>query len=81
MSAENRCPACLDGVTSQRETYLYARRYLCAPYHLSLWDAANAHAHVKGELCPQYPERCLRTPGCAMRPHPDTITCDQESAF
>lgn len=59
MSAENRCPACTADppVTSQRETYLYARRYLCVP-HTNLWDAADDRAH--GKECPHSPRPCVR---------------------
>lgn len=60
-SPVNRCPACRDGATVQRETYGYARVYLCGA-HRAQWDAADDAAHGKAG-CPWRPADCIRR-GC-----------------
>jgi len=53
------CPACRDGVGTQKAAYIYARLYLCV-FHLSLWDAADDHAHTADGTCPHAPATCPR---------------------
>lgn len=53
-----RCPACRDSVSTQRDTYVYARSYLCA-YHQTLWDGHDERAHAQ-QRCPHAPKLCGR---------------------
>jgi hypothetical protein len=40
------CPACRDGITSQRLVLAYRRIFLCES-HVEMWDAADANDRAR----------------------------------